>query len=169
MVDSAFAVHSPLGPGLIGSVYEACLTHELYQRGLKTERQVTLPVVYRNLRVDAGLRLDMVVERSVVVELKAVETILPLHKAQLLTYLKLSGYRLGLLINFNIVLIKTEFTELSLDLLGAFASLCSARRGTIFKTTTEKKRVRASKTVQVGLTFLSQRFSAFLRAFVSWC
>ena len=106
VVDSVFAVHSALGPGLIESVYEACLVHELHLRGLQAERQVTLPVAYRSLRLDAGLRLDMVVERSVVVELKAVETILPVHKAQLLTYLKLSGYRLGLLINFNTVLIK---------------------------------------------------------------
>src|SRR5215472_8332067 len=106
VVDSVFAVHSALGPGLIESVYEACLVHELHLRGLQAERQVTLPVAYRSLRLDAGLRLDMVVERSVVVEPKAVETILPVHKAQLLTYLKLSGYRLGLLINFNTVLIK---------------------------------------------------------------
>jgi GxxExxY protein len=106
VVDSAFAVHAALGPGLIESVYEACLVHELHLRGLKAERQVTLPVVYRDLRLDAGLRLDMVVDRSVVVELKAVEAVLPVHKAQLLTYLKLSGYRLGLLINFNSVLIK---------------------------------------------------------------
>ena len=91
---------------MIESVYEACLVHELHLRGLKAERQVTLPVEYRNLRLDAGLWLDMVVERSAVVELKAVETILPVHKAQLLTYLKLPGYRLGLLINFNSVLIK---------------------------------------------------------------
>jgi GxxExxY protein len=106
VVDSAFAVHSTLGPGLIESVYEACLVHELHLRGLKAERQLTLPVFYRDLRLDAGLRLDMVIERSLVVELKAVEAVLPVHKAQLLTYLKLSGYRLGLLINFNSVLIK---------------------------------------------------------------
>jgi GxxExxY protein len=106
VVDAAFAVHVALGPGLLESIYEACLVHELHQRGYKAERQLLLPVVYRNLRLDAGLRLDLVVERRVVVELKAVESILPVHKAQLLTYLKLSGYRLGLLINFNSVLIK---------------------------------------------------------------
>jgi GxxExxY protein len=105
-VDSAFKVHSTLGPGLIESVYEACLVHELHSRGLQTERQVSRPVLYGNLRLDAGLRSDMVVEKLVVVELKAVEMVLPVHKAQLLTYLKLSGYRLGLLINFNTVLIK---------------------------------------------------------------
>jgi GxxExxY protein len=79
------------GPGLIESVYEACLIHKLHLKGLKTERQGTVSVVYRNLRLDAGLGLDMVVERSVVVELKAVKTILPVHKAQLLTYLKPRG------------------------------------------------------------------------------
>jgi len=105
-VDSAFKVHSTLGPGLIESVYEACLVHELHGRGLQTQRQVARPVLYGNLRLDAGLRLDMVVEDRVVVELKAVEGVLPVHKAQLLTYLKLSGYRVGLLINFNTLLIK---------------------------------------------------------------
>jgi GxxExxY protein len=106
IVDAAFAVHSALRPGLIESVYEACLVHELHQRGLQSERQASLPVIYRGLRLDAGLRLDLVVERCVLVELKAVETVLPVHRAQILTYLKLSGYRLGFLINFNSVLIK---------------------------------------------------------------
>jgi GxxExxY protein len=106
IVDAAFAVHSALGPGLLESVYEVCLLHELNKRGLKAERQVTLPVVYDNLRLDAGLRLDLVVERRVVVELKAVDVLLPVHKAQLLTYLRLSGHRLGLLVNFNSALIK---------------------------------------------------------------
>jgi GxxExxY protein len=106
IVDAAFAVHSALGPGLIESVYEACLVHELHQRALQLDRQVSLPVLYRGLRLDAGLRLDLVVEHCVLVELKAVETVLPVHRAQILTYLKLSGYRLGLLINFNTVLIK---------------------------------------------------------------
>jgi GxxExxY protein len=106
IVDAAFAVHSALGPGLLEGVYEACLLHELNKRGLKTERQVSLPVVYDGLRLDAGLRLDLVVEDRVVVELKAVEALLPVHKAQVLTYLKLSGHRLGLLVNFNTPLIK---------------------------------------------------------------
>jgi GxxExxY protein len=106
IVDAAFAVHAELGPGLLESVYEICLVHELNKRGLKVERQVSLPVVYDNLRLDAGLRLDLVVEDRVVVELKAVESLLPVHKAQVLTYLKLSGHRLGLLINFNSALIK---------------------------------------------------------------
>ena len=114
IVDAAFAVHTALGPGLLESVYEACLLHELEKRGLKAERQVLLPVVYDNLRLDAGLRLDLVVENRVVVELKAVEMLLPVHKAQVLTYLKLSGHRLGLLVNFNSVLIKDGIQRIAL-------------------------------------------------------
>jgi GxxExxY protein len=85
VVDSAFAVHTTLGPGLLESVYEQCLTAELRTRNLSVERQVALPIVYRNTRIEAGLRMDMVVEGLVVVEAKAVETILPIHEAQLLT------------------------------------------------------------------------------------
>jgi GxxExxY protein len=106
LVDAVFKVHSALGPGLLESVYETCLAHELIKRGLQVQRQIVLPVVYDNVRLDAGLRIDMLVDASVVVELKAVETILPVHKAQILTYLKLSRHRLGLLINFNVPLIK---------------------------------------------------------------
>ena len=106
IVDAAFSVHTALGPGLLESVYEVCLCHELEKRGLKVERQVSLPVIYDDVRLDAGLRLDLVVENQVVVELKAVEMLLPVHKAQVLTYLKLSGHRLGLLINFNSALVK---------------------------------------------------------------
>jgi len=91
---------------LIESVYETCLLHELKSRGLKAQRQVTLPIVYEGLRIDSGLRLDLLIEERVVVELKAVEKILPVFDAQLLTYLKLSGHRLGLLINFNVARIK---------------------------------------------------------------
>lgn len=106
VVDAAYAVHKALGPGLLEGIYEVCLTHELSKRGLKVERQVVLPVFYDGLRLDAGLRLDLLVEGCLVVELKAVETILPLHQAQLLTDLKLSGHCLGLLINFNVSLIR---------------------------------------------------------------
>jgi GxxExxY protein len=102
IVDAAFKVHSALGPGLLESVYEACLMHELAQRGLGFQSQVVIPVVYRGLRLNAGLRLDLLVEQTIVVEIKAIEEILPVHHAQLLTYLKLSGKRLGLLINFNV-------------------------------------------------------------------
>ena len=114
IVDAAFAVHRALGPGLLESVYEVCLLHELNKRGLKAERQVLLPVLYDNLRLDAGLRLDLVVEKRVVVELKAVEILLPVHKAQLLTYLKLSGHRLGLLVNFNSALLKQGMQRIAL-------------------------------------------------------
>jgi GxxExxY protein len=106
VVKAAYAVHHGLGPGLLEGVYEVCLVHELGKRGLKVERQVVLAITYDNVRIDAGLRLDLVVENSLVVELKAVEVLLPVHLAQVLTYLKLSGFRLGLLINFNVRVIK---------------------------------------------------------------
>ena len=101
-----FAVHSTLGPGLLENVYEVCLAYELETRKLKVVRQLTLPVVYNDVRLDAGLRLDLLVDDCVVVELKAVETLLAVHTAQVLTYLKLSGHRLGLLVNFNVPIIK---------------------------------------------------------------
>jgi GxxExxY protein len=105
-VDAAFAVHSALGPGLLEAIYESCLFHELTKQGLRVERQVSLPVIYDGLILDEGLRLDMLVEDALVLELKAVEVILPVHLAQVLTYLKLSGRRLGLLMNFNVARIK---------------------------------------------------------------
>ncbi len=106
VVDAAFSVHSNLGPGLLESVYETCLVYELNKRNLKADRQVAVPVVYDGRQLDAGLRLDVLVNDRVVVELKAGESGLPVHIAQLLTYLKLSGHRLGLLINFNVPLIR---------------------------------------------------------------
>jgi GxxExxY protein len=112
IVDSAFAVHKSLGPGLLESVYEQCLAQELLFRNIPLERQVGIPLVYRNARIDAGFRMDMVVAGAVVVEVKAIEKLIPLHQAQVLTYLKLSGYRLGLLINFNVVLIKDGIRRL---------------------------------------------------------
>ena len=114
VVDAAFAVHSRLGPGLLESVYEVCLAHELKKRGLKVERQVTLPVVYDEVRLEAGLRIDLLVGDCVLVELKAVEALLPVHKAQVLTYLKLTGFRLGLLINFNVPLVRDGVTRVAL-------------------------------------------------------
>ncbi len=113
-MDAAFAVHNALGPGLLENVYEVCLVHELNKKGIKVERQVMLPVIYDNVRLDAGLRLDLVVGDCLIVELKAIETLLPVHKAQLLTYLKLSGYRLGLLINFNVPVIKNGIQRVAL-------------------------------------------------------
>lgn len=106
IVDSAIRVHSALGPGLLESAYETCLTHELQKRGLKVESQVSLPVVYDGVRLECGYKLDLLVEDMVIVELKAVETILPVHKAQLLSYLRLSGKQVGLLINFCVPLLK---------------------------------------------------------------
>jgi GxxExxY protein len=114
VVDAAFAVHSALGPGLLESVYETCLAHELAKRGLKIKRQATLPVFYDSIHLDEGLRLDLIVDESVIVELKAVEAILPIHISQLLTYLKLSGRRLGLLINFNVTRIKDGIKRIAL-------------------------------------------------------
>ncbi|HEX6622847.1 MAG TPA: GxxExxY protein [Pyrinomonadaceae bacterium] len=105
-VDAAVKVHKVLGPGLVESVYEACLAHELRCRGVTAETQVAFPVVYETIRLDTGLRLDLLVEKRLVVELKAVEKMNPLYEAQLLTYLKITGCRLGLLINFNVALIK---------------------------------------------------------------
>lgn len=105
-MDSAYKVHSALGPGLIESVYEACICHELKKRSVHFQRQVSLPIVYDGLRLESGLRLDLLVDSSVIVELKAVEQMLPVFEAQLLSYLKLTNMRLGFLINFNVPLIK---------------------------------------------------------------
>jgi GxxExxY protein len=105
IIGAAIEVHRQLGPGLLESVYEECLCHELYLRGLAFERQVALPVSYKGLQLDCGYKIDLIVEREVVVELKAVEKILPIHEAQLLTYLKISGKRVGLIINFDVPLL----------------------------------------------------------------
>ncbi len=114
VVDAAFAVHSTLGPGLIESVYERCLCHELAERGLDFKRQLSLPVLYKGVRLDGGLRLDLLVADRVIVELKTVESITGVHKAQLLTYLKLTECRLGLLINFNVPRIRDGIVRLAL-------------------------------------------------------
>jgi GxxExxY protein len=103
IVDAAMQVHTALGPGLLESAYEACLAHELRSRGLTVRTQVPLPVVYRNVEIDVGYRLDLLVEDVVVVELKALPRMHPVHDAQLLSYLKLSGRKVGLLINFHVV------------------------------------------------------------------
>ena len=106
VVDSAYKVHTALGPGLMESVYEACMCHELKKRGVPFAKQVSLPIVYDGLRLESGLRLDLLVHDTVVVELKAVEQMLPVFEAQLLSYLKLTNLRLGFLINFNVPFIK---------------------------------------------------------------
>jgi GxxExxY protein len=106
IVDSAFSVHTTLGPGLLESVYEQCMAYELESRGLLVRRQAPLPIIYKAARIEAGFRLDLVVDDLVVVEIKAVERLMPVHHAQLLTYLKLSQFSLGLLINFNVPVLK---------------------------------------------------------------
>lgn len=103
---AAFNIHSTLGPGLLESVYETLLCHELRKAGLQVQTQVALPVLYDGLKLENGFRIDLLVENKVVVELKSVETLLEVHHQQLITYLKLSGHKLGLLINFNVPLIK---------------------------------------------------------------
>ena len=106
IIGGAIDVHRALGPGLLESAYEACLAFELTERGLEVAQQAPLPVVYKDVRLDCGYRLDLLVEDAVVVELKAVSKILPIHEAQLLSYLKLSGCKVGLLINFNVKVLK---------------------------------------------------------------
>ena len=107
-------VHRALGPGLLESAYEHCLAHELSLRGVALRRQVPLSIVYESTKLDAGYRLDMVVENSIVIEIKAVEALSRLHDAQVLTYLKLSGHRLGFLMNFNVELFKNGVRRLAL-------------------------------------------------------
>ena len=115
VVDGAFKVHLALGPGLLESVYETCLTHELRKRGLHVQTQVAFPIVYDAVSLDAGLRIDLVVENLLLVEIKAVEAMQPVFEAQLLTYLKLTQKRLGLLINFNVTKIKDGIKRIILS------------------------------------------------------
>ena len=105
IIAAAIEVHRALGPGLLESAYEECLCHELYLRGRSFQRQVDLPVSFKGLKLDCGYKIDLVVDEAVILELKCVEKILPIHEAQLLTYLKLSGKHVGLLINFNVPLL----------------------------------------------------------------
>lgn len=106
IIGAAVNVHRELGPGLLESTYEACLVHELAQEGIEVERQKALPVVYRGVRLDCGYRIDLLVQGQVVVEVKAVDRLKPIHRAQVLSYLKLSGCKVGLLINFNVKMLK---------------------------------------------------------------
>jgi GxxExxY protein len=106
VVDAAVRVHSEIGPGLLESAYESCLAFELRDRGLEVETQKVLPVVYRGVELDAGYRIDLLVNGVVIVELKSVKEVADIHKAQLLTYLKLSKVPIGLLLNFNVPLMK---------------------------------------------------------------
>ena len=111
IVDAAFKVHTVLGPGLLESVYEAVLAQELRKRSLKVERQAPIPVVYEEVRLEEGFRADLVVQDKVLVELKSVEKVAPVHKKQVLTYLRLANMKLGLLITFGEALIKDGITR----------------------------------------------------------
>ena len=106
IIGAAIEVHRALGPGLLESAYEACLAFELAQQGLKVEQQKPLPLAYKQVKLDCGYRLDLLVEELVIVEVKAVDRLMPIHQAQLLSYLKLSGCELGLLLNFNVKVLK---------------------------------------------------------------
>lgn len=112
VIGAAVEVHRALGPGLLESAYEQCLCRELSANRLAFERQVSMPIRYKGVQVDCGYRLDLLVEKSVVVELKCVEQLLPVHESQLLTYLKLSGIRVGLLINFNVSVLRQGIKRL---------------------------------------------------------
>jgi len=106
IVDAAYAVHKTLGPGLLEKVYEVCFCHEISKRGLENKRQVDIPIIYDGITFDEGLRLDVLMEELIICELKAVDEMNPVWEAQLLSHLKLTGKRLGFLINFNVPLIK---------------------------------------------------------------
>ncbi len=112
IVDCCFKIHTTLGPGLLESVYEEVLAYELNNRNLKFNKQKGLPVIYEKVKLDIGFRIDFIVENKVILELKSVEHVLPVHKKQLLTYLKLTDLKLGLLINFNETLIKDGITRI---------------------------------------------------------
>ena len=113
IIGAAIEVHRTLGPGLLESAYEACLVFELIQRGFQVERQKALPLIYKGMNVDAGYRLDLLVNGLVIVEIKAVEKLAPIHTAQLLSYLRLSECKIGLLINFNVKLLKHGIKRLA--------------------------------------------------------
>jgi len=112
IVDCCYKIHKALGPGLLESVYEEVLYYVLTKNGLRCQRQMGVPVTYESIKMDIGFRADIIVESKVIVELKSVEKIMPVHKKQLLTYLKLTGMKLGLLVNFNVELIKNGITRI---------------------------------------------------------
>jgi GxxExxY protein len=113
IVDAALKVHRALGPGLLESAYEACLLYELNRRGVSAKNQVPLPVRFDEILIEVGYRIDLLVADSIIVELKSVDDVAPIHKAQLLSYLKLSGKKVGLLINFNVELLKNGITRIA--------------------------------------------------------
>ncbi len=116
IIGAAIEVHRSLGPGLLESAYEECLCRELELRGIAFERQKPLPLEYKGLKLECGYRVDLVVDETVVVEIKSVEALLPIHEAQLLTYMKLGGWKVGLLINFNVPVLRQGIRRLVLGL-----------------------------------------------------
>jgi GxxExxY protein len=112
VIGAAIEVHKQLGPVLLESTYEACLSYELAEQGLDVKRQLALPIVYKHVKLNAGYRIDLLIENKVIIEIKSVEALADIHKAQLLTYLKLKNLKLGLLINFNEVLLKNGIRRL---------------------------------------------------------
>ena len=106
IIGVAIGIHKALGPGLLESAYEVCMVYDLTQAGLRVEQQKPLPVIYREVKLECGYRLDLLVENEVIVEIKSIEKFLPIHKAQLLSYLRLAGCKVGLLINFNVEVLK---------------------------------------------------------------
>jgi len=112
IVDAAFKIHTTLGPGLLETVYEVVLAHELQKRGLRVERQVPIPIVWETIKFNEGFRADLIVEGKVIVELKSIETVAPVHKKQVLTHLRLMNLKLGLLINFGEELIKNGISRI---------------------------------------------------------
>ncbi len=123
-------VHSSLGPGLLESTYEVCLEHELRKTGIAVERQVALPVRYDGVQIDCGYRTDLLVERKIIIELKAVDKLAPIHEAQLLTYLKLAGLNLGLMINFNVLHLREGIKRIVNNLPEAISSQSAQRNAT---------------------------------------
>ncbi len=128
VIGAAIEVHRHLGPGLLESAYEECLSHELNLVGIRFQRQVPLPIVYKGLKLDCAYRMDLVVEDLIVIELKAAEELAPIHSAQLLTYLKASGKQVGLLINFNVPCLKDGLKRIVNEFSG-FSPRLSARLG----------------------------------------
>jgi GxxExxY protein len=116
VIGAAIEVHRTLGPGLLESAYEECLCHELQLRTLHFERQKVLAVIFKEVRLDCGYRLDLLISNALVVEIKAVEMLLPIHEAHLLTYLKIGGWNIGLLINLNVAVLKDGIRRIVLDL-----------------------------------------------------
>jgi GxxExxY protein len=111
VLDASFQVHKEMGPGLLESIYELCLMKELQLRGLNVQNQVSIPLIYKGFEISKDFRIDILVENEIIIELKAVEFLLPVHKAQIISYLKLSNKKLGFLINFNTDLIKNGFNR----------------------------------------------------------